>query len=278
MQRDSAEGTTGFSATAAPAAGDTAAAFRFPDTDASEAAQPAKQDYPAVFSRHELTAENIQPVPRQHFNPDWFIFSLVLCIAYFTALKVFYPRVIKQLLNAFVSHTASNQAVRDENLLLQRISVLLSVLFYFAGGLFLYRLADYYGWENKYAGSGFLRFFLFSVMLATVFSVIMVIHKAAGIIFRADRLASSYIFNIFVINNVTGIFLLPVLSFAAFLPEQYAVNFLALGGIGAGILWLYRIIRGVAAWVSVPGSSLYYLILYLCAFEIAPLLILIKLA
>ncbi|MBK9400591.1 MAG: DUF4271 domain-containing protein [Bacteroidetes bacterium] len=36
------------------------------------------------------------------------------------------------------------------------------------------------------------------------------------------------------------------------------------------LLFLYRLVRAVLIWTGIPGFSLFYLFLYLCAFEIAP--------
>ncbi len=261
-----------------PAPADTGPVFRFSDparsfsADSLSIASPS----PQVFSGHRLQHERVQPSLRPPGNPDWFIFALFVVIAYFTTLRVIYDRAVSQLLSAFTSQTFTSQAVRDENLLLQRTSVLLSVLFYLSGGLFLYQLVIHFGWEREQP-QGFPLFFLFAVLLASVYATKLILLKVLGFVFRAGKLVSSYIFNVFLVNNVIGILLLPVVACIAFLPPM-AKPFVIYTAIAVVCLcWLFRIVRGIRAWVSVPGYSVYYLILYLCAFEIAPVFVISKL-
>ena len=260
------------------AAAGTSGAFRFSDRDeATELLSPTAPP-PHLFTGHNLGPGRIQPEPRNAENPDWFIGTLLLAIIYFTTLRVLYGRVIRNLFAAFSNITATNQAVRDENLLMQRISVLLSVLFYFSGGLFLYKLSVYFQWENKYMGTGFQQFFLFTVMLASAYSVKLILLKLLGFALNAGKLVSYYIFNIFLVNNILGIVLLPLLCCIAFVPPPYRVYVVYFSVAVAAICWVFRMVRGIRSWVSTSGYSPYYLVLYLCAFEFAPFLVIIKLA
>jgi len=254
-----------------------AATFRFSDRDEPADTFAAATPQPLLFTGHALPAGRLQPTPHKIRNPDWFIGALFLLVAYYTALRALYGRVLRNLFGAFTSTTVANQAVRDENLLMQRTSVLLSVLFYFSGGLFLYTLSTLRGWENPYLGEGFQQFFLFTVLLGTAYAVKLVLLKLLGFVLHAGKLVSQYIFNVFLINNVLGVVLVPLLACIAFLPP--AIRPYLVYGTAAmiGLLWVFRIVRGIRSWFGMPHYSVYYLILYLCAFEFAPLIVIFKL-
>jgi hypothetical protein len=83
---------------------------------------------------------------------------------------------------------------------------------------------------------------------------------------------------VFLVNNLTGIFLLAAVCCIAFLPAGLRLFVIDASAAVVALLWIFRVGRGIRAWTGTPGYSLYYLILYLCAFELAPLFVIFKLA
>jgi hypothetical protein len=75
-----------------------------------------------------------------------------------------------------------------------------------------------------------------------------------------------------------GLVLLPVNILLAFSPSFMREGIILGAIILLGIMFTYRLLRAIGIWVGIPGFSFLYLFLYLCAFEIAPLLIIYKLA
>lgn len=230
-----------------------------------------------LFTGHELQPSVSNAMPIKQTTPDWLTGTLFLIIIFFAWLKVVNGKIIRQLFVAVTSNSVTNQVVRDENILVQRASVLLSLVFYFTGALFLYQISVFYNWDYKIISSGFPRFVIFVLFIASAYSFKMVFLKLMSIVVKMDRPISSYIFNIFLINNVVGIVFIPLVILVAFFP--HCTEYFIWAGIGLMLAgFLYRIFRGIIIWTGVSRSSLYYLILYLCALEIAPLLIIFKLA
>jgi hypothetical protein len=75
-----------------------------------------------------------------------------------------------------------------------------------------------------------------------------------------------------------GLLLLPVNILLAYAPAGIRFWTIAVSVSIIGLLFLYRLVRAIGIWIGIPGFSLFYLFLYLCAFEIAPLLIIWKVA
>lgn len=253
--------------------------FTFSDNDSITTVEnltPAKNT-PDLFRGHALQPSLTNPVPLKKMTPDWFTIALFITIAFFTWLKIINGKIIQQLFAAFVNNSVTNQIVRDENILVQKASVMLSLVFYFTAALLLYEVSVYFNWEYRIIGKGIVRFIIFVLFIASAYSFKMVFLKMMSMVFKMDRAFSTYIFNIFLINNIIGIMLIPLLVLIAFFPEATSVFIWAgIGMLLAG--YLYRIFRGLIIWTSLSRFSLYYLILYLCALEIAPLLILFKIA
>jgi hypothetical protein len=251
-------------------------AFRFSDTGALREMAPVRIQ--PLFGRHELEMRHEMPVPVSRPQPDWMFPVLLGVLAMITFLKIFYSRYFKRLFAAFVNLNLANQLVRDENVLIQRASVLMNVVFYLVAALFLYFLGNWRHWELDGLEFGFSRFIFFAVLVAAVYALKLLILKSCGTVFGIDREMSAYIFNIFLVNSVLGILLLPVivlLAFATWIPADWLIR-LALAIVL--LSFLYRLVRGVLIGRASPAFSPFYLILYLCTLELAPLLVVVKLA
>jgi hypothetical protein len=99
----------------------------------------------------------------------------------------------------------------------------------------------------------------------------------AGYVFNTIELIDTYIFVVFMINKVLGILLIPfiaILAFAAPILHPFAI-----WGAGSFIvlLILYRYLFSLTSVRNKLHISSFHFFLYLCAFEIIPLLILYKL-
>ena len=255
--------------------------FRFSDIISSTNPIRSKEleeskTYIPLFKHHELTPKNQTPVPINNGNPFWLIYVLILLIAGFTWVKVYYYRTLEQIITSFFSKTIANQVVRDENLLLQKASFLLTTIFYLVITLFLYELNNLYSFLPDFFGSGFSRILILGVLVSLVYSIKFIVLKLTGIIFHLDKAFSTYIFNIFLIHNLLGILLIPVVIALAFTTTAIAIILFKISLLIVIILFIFRLIRGVMIGLSLPGFSAFYLILYICGLEIAPLLVFIK--
>ena len=99
----------------------------------------------------------------------------------------------------------------------------------------------------------------------------------AGYVFNTVELVQTYIFVVFMINKVLGILLIPFISILAF-AQPYLHPFAIWGaGLLMILLILYRYLFSLTSVRNKLHISSFHFFLYLCAFEIIPLLILYKL-
>jgi hypothetical protein len=256
-------------------------AFRFSDGDFVADPQSGgliNQVQGRIFEGHALQPVNSNPVPVNRRTSDWFTLVLVLVVLAFTWIRVFYNKILRQLVSAFFSNTVSNQVVRDENILVQRASILLSFIFYLSASLFLYQVSVYYNWDYAFMGDGFLRFLVLSLIVAFAYSFKMVLLKGMAAVFDIDKPIATYIFNIFLINNILGLVMIPLVIMLAFVVVNSAGTWIVAGIAIVIISFIYRLVRAFTIWMYMPGVPIFYLFLYFCTLEIAPLLLVIKLA
>jgi hypothetical protein len=244
------------------------------DTVASDGNEHTKEIN--FFSGHELKAVHKNPLPLNRNTPDWIFPLVILIVAAFAWLRAFYNKYFIQIVTAFFNNNLANQIVRDENILVQRASILLNLVFNLVAALFLYFVSVHYNWSLGGMSFGLNRYLFFALIVSAAYALKFLVLKICGYLFRVDKEMATYIFNIFLINNVVGTLLIPVVLFLAFstMVSTTLLITISIFFIAGGLL--YRVIRGIAAGFSSPAFSLYYLFLYLCTLEFAPLIVLIK--
>jgi hypothetical protein len=113
--------------------------------------------------------------------------------------------------------------------------------------------------------------FLTAVYLVKYFSLM-----AGGWIFSAHELVNNYSFLVFFVNKITGLLLLPVvvilwLGSTVVHPVVVVVAFILIS-----FLYLYRYFLILPMVRNKSGVSPFHFFLYLCTFEILPILLLVK--
>ncbi len=119
----------------------------------------------------------------------------------------------------------------------------------------------------------------YSLILGIVVVVYICRHlglSLVGKVFPVSKNADLYSFTIMVFNHFIGLFLIPINFLLAFGPEIFMSVLLWFAMVFLGIITLLRIIRGLFIVSEYFGDRLFQIIIYLCAFEIAPMIILLK--
>lgn len=202
-------------------------------------------------------------------------YVLVAVLLFFALLKQAFPKYFSDLFRVFFRTTLKRRQIREQLMQNPLPSFAFNIFYVISAGLYADFLLHYFKLaplEN---------FWLLYIYCAGGLSVIYFIKflglKIFGWIFNMKRAADSYIFIVFIINKVIGIFLLPVIIMLGILQEGAYPVILVLSWCGIGGLFLYRFILGYAAIRNEVRFNLFHFFLYLCSFEIAPLLLIYKL-
>ena len=230
-----------------------------------------------IWKTHELKPFHKSPQQLKDSNPDWLFLILIIVLGVLTYLRVFYRKNFFQIISACFNNNLTNQIVRDENLLMQRASVMLNVTFSIIAASYIYLISIHYDWSLDGIGTGFIRFVFLALIVSAAFTLKFFLLRFCAYLFNLGREMSTYIFNIFIINNLLGIALVPFVALILFGNWIDSTVLIITAVSIIGIAWLYRIGRGILIAARYPDFSPVYLFLYLCALEIAPLLVLVKL-
>lgn len=226
---------------------------------------------------HELAPVHGEPILLKPEQPFWLLVILLLIVGLMMAVRIFYRKSFLELISAFFSFRYSVQLIRDENILLQRATIVLTIIFTLTLALFLYQADVVSQWKLPFTPSGFNAYIFFALIISAIYAFKFMVLKIAGFIFDIAQEMETYVFTVFLINNMFGLLLLPVVVINFLYPSMPGIEAVSFSILGlACIFLLYRLVRGVLISRESPYHSSLYLFFYLCALEIAPLLVLVK--
>jgi hypothetical protein len=205
---------------------------------------------------------------------DSMFYLLVLMLFYFAVVKLFFGKYLTNLLTLFFRASMRQQQLREQVLQFPFPSLLLNNLFVISGGLYGAFLLRFYGFRNP---DDFWIYFLYcTVLLAVLYLLKYLLIRTTGWIFNISRTAETYLFVVFMTNKIIGIFLLPFLVLISFSGPVISEIAITLSIIMTGVFYVYRFLGAYSILHKEIKISGLHFILYLCAFEIAPLLLIYK--
>jgi hypothetical protein len=207
-------------------------------------------------------------------SKDSFFYLLVAILFYFALIRIFFEKYFNNLMTLFFRVSLRQQQIREQVLQTPLPSLLLNILFVISAGLYGCYLLQY-----SQLGAG-IRFWVLylncMLLLGTVYFAKFLVLKFIGWVFSISRATDIYIFIVFLVNKMLGIFLLPFLIVITFSGPQLGEVFITISLAMIFVLWSYRILASYRPVHNEIKLTPFYFFLYLCAFEIAPLLLIYK--
>jgi len=198
-------------------------------------------------------------------SADWVSLLLLACLLVLTTINVGSPRKWRVLRQSVWRLRMGQQTLREEVDLRDRNVLGLLIVAAVSIALFLWQAGT---WQ----GMAFMPSLAVLVggIIALLVAQALLLWMVAGLV-NADGGASEYLFSGSLLFASLGIVLLPVAALMAYQPDwRDALRDIGLGLVGA--MLLYRWVRG--AWIGIgQGVSPGYILIYLCAAEIMPLLL-----
>ncbi len=228
----------------------------------------------SMFEGHLL--EKQVEKPSIHYTKYDYLIAGILLVAYtlFVLLYAKNRKRLNQVIKAFYINRFASQLAREEVSIVNRVSVILSIIFLFSMTLFTWQVVMFYGWAEEMDES--YLFFSILAVLVGVYVVKFSMIKFFGFVFKTVKEADEYALTVLLFINSLGLFLLPIVVCIAFAQNVSIGIFINIGLYTLGLFLLTRIIRGLIIGFNSIRVSKLYLFLYLCSLEILPLVIMVK--
>jgi hypothetical protein len=204
----------------------------------------------------------------------WF-YALMSLLLLFALFRESFPKYMDDLYRLFFRTTLKQRQIREQLIQTPLPSLLLNLFFFVISGLYITMILRQY--KMAPIENSWLLFIYCTLALAVMYSVKFLGLKFSGWLFSMADAADSYIFIVFIINKVIGIFLLPFLILLAFTEGNFYKIALTLSWLGITCLLVYRFILTYVTVRNQIKVNPFHFLVYLLAFEIIPLLLIYKL-
>lgn len=201
---------------------------------------------------------------------------LLLMLVYVTWLRYVFSKELSENFTVILNSNLGQQIYRDREFSANIFKLLTFVNFTLTAGIFLFLLAGYYEITMPFEKT--IYNILASIGLINVLYILKgFIYAVISATFKIGPQVSFFRFNAQVIYHLLGIVLLPFVILAAFADPP--VSKWALSGACFIILFalLLRLFKGIAVMGAFDRFHIVYFLLYICALELAPILIAVKL-
>ncbi len=220
-----------------------------------------------AFKTQSKQLNNIEPS-----GSNAFLFFLNLLSAFLLAIVINTQKeAIKKITNAITNENVLKLIHREEKKVISGYHLLLYISFFINAAIFVYLILF-----NFYKIQGWMPYQLIFLGLLGLYLIRHIFIMLLGKVFPFKKDSQLFGFTIQTFNIFLGIILIPFNLIIAFGPEKAAVPLIYLGLVIIGILALLRTFRGFLIATTYVQSNLFHFLLYLCTFEILPILLLIK--
>jgi len=214
-------------------------------------------------------------VKRRWTGKEAFFYTTIALLIFFALIRNVFNKYLQDLFRLFFRTTLRQRQIKEQMLEVPLPSLLLNIFFILSGALYLNLVLRHYHLGEQY---NFWLLFMYSVIgFVIIYIVKFITLKLCGWLLKISEATDGYIFIVFATNKIIGIALLPfivLLSFTAGLINEIA---LTLSLMIVGLLFIYRFYLSYTSIHKLVKLEFFHFLLYLLAFEIAPLLLINKL-
>ncbi|NTW24260.1 MAG: DUF4271 domain-containing protein [Lentimicrobium sp.] len=227
---------------------------------------------PSIFVVSKNQPNKIIPSLRQSTDYDWLAALLLVCLIILAWVKYYNTRRIKQLFKAVAARHNVNQLVRDGNLVEERITPGLALVYLSGIAIIAFQFgSETLGQLLRLPNS--LIFLIIIAGLSILWLIKLMLIRLTGFIFKTKQDTNELVLTNLIFNGGIGILIFPFVV-AGFYSGNLLLTRIAIGILLTGMI--LRFFRSLLVGLSAQTFSVLYLFTYLCTLEILPVLFLYK--
>jgi hypothetical protein len=214
----------------------------------------------------------IERVPNRKEPLFYLLCALVLLLAF---VKTGYNKYFNNMMTVAFSASLKQKQLREQLMQSPLPSLFLNILFVLVVGVYINFIIQHYT-EASYSAFNWLQLAYCVGIVSVVYLFKYIILTFCGWIFNIKEAANVYLFVVFLVNKLIGIFLLPMIGIMAFASPDWwtvlsTVSYILLAGFV-----IYRFIVSYPPVRREVKVSQFQFFVYLCAFEITPMILIYR--
>ena len=205
----------------------------------------------------------------------WIPGLVILSLLLLTWIKMAYVQFLTPVLFSTFNYKEALKLYNSKNTPASNAFIILHLIFAVNSGLFLLFVAGYFNF-NLPEISPPLLFLSASGFIVLLFAFKSAALSITGFLFDSSGFFAEYSHNISLYNKIFGILLMPVIVGLLYADPEVHGKLVYTGLAIGAVIYILQLVRGLEIIVR-KEFSVFYLILYLCTFEILPLFAIYKL-
>ncbi len=234
---------------------------------------------PAFKLQNKLLNSGATPVSvsvrhKKEKNGDSLFYLIAGIVLLLGFCKYLYGRYFTNLFRVFFNTSLRQSQLTDQLLQAKLPSLVFNIFFAISGGVYLYILLLHYHLideENKW-----LMIVSSMLLLGLIYFIKFCTLKFTGWVTGLTDITNIYLFVIFLINKIIGIFLVPFVVILSFSDAEVVKIAVIVSLMSIGIFLLLRFFRSYGLLQNQLKISRFHFILYIAGIELLPLLLIYK--
>jgi len=244
--------------------------------DSLRSALQASDSLKRKLDKQQIPVQILKEGDKKIFQgKEYLFYYLIFLLILFGLLRRAFAKYFYDLFRVFFKTTLKQRQTQEQLLQSSLASVFMNSFFVLSAGLYVNFLLQYF--HLVISDNFWLQYVYCIGALAAIYLVKFIGLKITGWLFNVSNTTDSYIFIVFIINKMLGIFLLPFLLLLAFANDPLYSYSMFISWIGLGLLLIYRFILSYNAVRKDVKLNSFHFILYILGFEVIPLLLIYKL-
>lgn len=205
---------------------------------------------------------------------QWIVGIIIALFLVLAIIRLSYPAQTQVMFQGFYNNRVLAQVSKEDSLFNSWPFIFLYLLFGFTIGMFLFLVSKF----TRLGGvtEGINLYVAFSVSVLILFTIKIITVRFLGFLFDISRLVREYVSILYLSYFNAALLFLPVVLIMALSPRTLAKYYIIFAFVMLVGIFILQFLRASGSIFKTYSLSKFYLILYLCALEIGPILILIK--
>lgn len=214
--------------------------------------------------------------PHKVSGKEFLFYVLCLVLLILGLFRTFFTGYFKNLFRVYFNTSLRQTQLSDQLRQATLPSLILNIFFTITVGIYIWLLFGFYHPPKIFSGRVLLPFCILSI--GAIYFIKFCLLKFLGWVSDVQESTNGYIFAIFLVNKITGIFLVPVVILLAFINPEWLPMIVNISFMLIGLLFLSRYVKSYGIIEKrIPLNRLHFVI-YIAGAEILPLFILYKVA
>ena len=208
-------------------------------------------------------------------SKDWLFYIVMAILLFLALLRTSFTKYFSDMFRIFWHTSFRQKQIRDQLQQAALPSLLFNVFFVFSSGLFAFLVLQQL--QSFPSLNHWLLLGLCILIIVVIYLAKFFVLKLAGWMFGQEEAAETYIFIVFLVNKVMAVLLLPAILILAFADPSLQGIALTLSILLLILFIGYRFIRSYTTIRNELRISQLHFFLYICGFELVPVLLIYKL-